>query len=271
MSNLTKTQPWELQVHSASLMHYLQKNERSFEDNFALTKIENNLQIKDCLNADLMVNQKSRELEFIKAIYSLLFRFNELVNVGKKLNENQMMQLAIDLHERFKTESLEDVALFFKMARQNEFGDFYRLDSIVIESWIPKYMALKAEARERETINQRNIRERQENDDVANHVQDEKAKGNLEKLSKILKGAEKITVEISKENPLFNYDAYLEKLQLTVGKMSDLELETMFTNTSKFSHERVWEILNIEIELRKELEKNKKTIATKKTKKNTPR
>ena len=109
MSNLIKQQSQELQVHSANLMHYLQKENRDLEDNFALTKIENNLQIKDCLNADLMINQKDKELDFVKSIYALIFRFNDLVNVGKKMNESQMMQLSYDLYENFKGDTLEDV------------------------------------------------------------------------------------------------------------------------------------------------------------------
>lgn len=239
-------------------MHYLQKENRDLEDNFALTKIENNLQIKDCLNADLMINQKNRELDFVKSIYALIFRFNELVNVGKKMNESQMMQLSYDLYERFKGDTLEDITLFFKMARQGEFGDFYRLDSTVVESWLPKYFEIKNEAREREIINERNIRERAENDAVAAYVPDDEAKEKLKELSARLKGAGKRTTEINQENPLFNLDAYCEKLQLEVGKMTDELLDKMFTNTSKVTHSKVWEILNTEIELRKQLENNKK-------------
>lgn len=241
-------------------MHYLLKENRDLEDNFALTKIENNLQIKDCLNADLMINQKDKELDFVKSIYALIFRFNDLVNVGKKMNESQMMQLSYDLYENFKGDTLEDVTLFFKMARQGEFGDFYRLDSTVVAYWLPKYFEVKNEAREREIINERNIRERAENDAVASYVPDDVAKEKLKELSERLKGAGKRTTEINKENPLFNLDAYVENLQNIVGKMEDKELNVMFENTSKSSHQQVWEILNTEIELRKQLEKNKKKL-----------
>lgn len=229
-------------------MHYLQKENRDLEDNFALTKIENNLQIKDCLNADLMINQKDKELDFVKSIYALIFRFNDLVNVGKKMNESQMMQLSYDLYENFKGDTLEDVTLFFKMARQGEFGDFYRLDSTVVESWLPKYFEVKNEAREREIINERNIRERAENDAVASYVPDDVAKEKLKELSARLKGAGKRTTEINKENPLFNYQAYLDSLPEKARQMSDKMLKTMLDNTTKSSHPEVYEILENEFE-----------------------
>lgn len=220
-------------------------------DVYAISKIEQKISFKECLNGFPLVNQKANEKNICKAIYVIIERFNDLVNVGKPLNQNQMIQLSLDLFERFGGESLEDIALFFKMARNGDFGAIQRLDSITIMLWVSKYFDLKIEAREREIQNEKNIRQRQENEDVAEHFQDENARKNFAKLSKMLKGSKKITTEMNRENPLFNYDSYLKNLEKTVGTMDDKLLKTMFENTSKFSHLPVWEILNTEIELRK--------------------
>lgn len=230
-------------------------------DKFALAEIERKLTFSQCLEAPIMLNDKSNESDYVKAIFVIIKRFNDLMNVSKKLNEDQMIALANDLYESFGGESLEDVVLFFKMARTGAFGvDFYRLDTTIIMNWLSKYFDVKIEYREREIINERNIRERAENDAVAAYVPDDEAKEKLKELSERLKGAGKRTTEINKENPLFNLDAYCEKLQNDVGKMSDEMLEKMFENTAKSSHQQVWEILNTEIELRKQFENNKKKL-----------
>ncbi len=241
--------------------------DNSLEAKTELIEIERELSVQKCVHNELMINQKSQKKEHISAIFVLIKRFCNLVNVKGNLNEDQQIQLAWDIYERFSCESLEDVVLFFKMARSGEFGDFFRLDTVVILKWVDAYMDKKTQAFEDEVRNQENIRRRVENDAVANHVPDEKAKENLKKLSEMLKSAGKPTSAINRENPLFNLDAYCEKLQNDVGKMSDEMLNTMFKNTAKSSHQKVWEILNTEIELRKILEKNKKNNVKKKIEK----
>lgn len=223
------------------------------EDKFELIKIERSLTIEKCLSAPLLVNQKQNESELIKSIFLIVKRFNDLVNVSKKMNEDQMIDLSADLFDRFGGESMEDILLFFKMARSGEFGDFYRLDTIVILSWIPKYMDSRITAFHDERINQENRKRREENEAVAAHVPDDKAKEKLEELSNMLKTTtiSRNTGVLRKDNPLFDYEAYLETLPEAAKKMSDAHLETMIGNTSKYSHREVYEILVLEQESRK--------------------
>lgn len=229
------------------------------DDKFELINVERSLTIEKCVTAPLLINQKSNEKEIIKSIFLIVKRFNDLVNVGKKLNEDQMIALSADLFERFGGESLEDVMLFFKMARNGEFGDLYRLDSIVILSWVNKYLDKKMEAFHENRINEENIRIREENDAVNNHEYSEKSKAKLEELSKMLK-----TTTISrnigvlrKDNPLFDYSSYLEALPESVKKMDEKTLKTMINNTSKYSHPEVFKILDSEILLRLNNKKRK--------------
>lgn len=216
------------------------------EDAFAMVEVERGLSLQKCLDAPLLINQKSHASDLIKSIFLIIKRFNNLVNVGKKMNEDQMITLASDLYERFSCETLEDVMLFFKMARNGDFGDFYRLDSVVVLGWIPKYMDQKAEVFEKEIINQKNQRQRQE-EEVGKEMSEEN-RTKLEELTKKLKVKTTINNgEANKANPLFNYQAYLEQLPETVKNLSKKELETMYKNTSKFSHPEVWKILESEI------------------------
>ncbi len=226
-----------------------------------LTEFESGLTIQKCVQTSPMVNQRTMKKEFVQSIFELLNRFCNLVNVGKNFNEDQKIQMSFDLYERFSCEILEDVALFLKKARNGEFGEFYRLDSTVMMKWVDAYMDEKTQAFEDDIRNRENIRRRQENDAVAAHVPDEKSKANLDKLSKMLQGAaERNTGVMKKDNPLFNYEAYCDDLQNNVGKMEDAQLEIMLKNTSQNSHPKVWDILNVETGLRKQLEENKKAL-----------
>lgn len=222
------------------------------DDKFELIHVERSLTIEKCVSAPLLINQKANEKELIKSIFLIVKRFNDLVNVSKKLNEDQMIALSADLFERFGGESLEDIMLFFKMARNGEFGDLYRLDSIVILSWVNKYLDRKTEAFHENRINEENQRIRAENDAVKNHEYSDKSKEKLEELSKMLKTTtinRNIGV-IRKDNPLFDYKAYLEALPESSKKMDDEKLKTMIGNTSQYSHPEVLKILQAEQEKR---------------------
>ena len=220
------------------------------EDKFELIQVERSLTVEKCLSAPILLNQKHNEKELIKMIFLIVKRFNDLVNVSKKMNEDQMIDLSADLFDRFGGESMDDILLFFKMARSGEFGDFYRLDSTVILSWLPKYFDLKIQAREDETQNERNTRQRLEDEAVKNHVPDEKAKAYLEELSKKLKTVGRNKEVTRTDNPLFSYDAYVSSLRQSVKTMPDKELKTMLENTSKSQHPQVYDILNDEFETR---------------------
>jgi hypothetical protein len=222
------------------------------DDKFELINVERSLTIEKCVSAPLLINQKASEKELIKSIFLIVKRFNDLVNVGKKLNEDQMIALSADLFERFGGESLEDIMLFFKMARSGEFGDLYRLDSIVILSWVNKYLDKKTEAFHENRINEENQKIRAENDAVKDHEYSEKSKEKLEELSKMLKTTtiKRNTGVIRKDNPLFDYDSYLLALPEAVKKMDDERLQTMIDNTSQYSHPEVLKILQAENQIR---------------------
>lgn len=229
-------------------------------DPFELVKIERSLTIEKCVSAPLLINQKSNESELIKSVFMIVKRFNDLVNVSKKMNEDQMIALSSDLFERFGGESLDDILLFFKMARNGEFGDLYRLDSIVILSWVPKYLDKKIEAFHEKRVDEENIRFRAENDAVKNHEYSEKSKEKLEELSKMLKTTtiRRNIGTLRNDNPLFDYTAYLQTLPEAAMKMSDKHLQTMIDNTSQYSHREVYEILMEELKKRKNKPKTRK-------------
>jgi hypothetical protein len=87
----------------------------------------------------------------IKAITYLTARLADNFNVGKKFTIEQSSLMALDLFDVFGYETLEDVVLMFKYARQGRIGDGkdFKLDSqTVFHKWVPEYLELKAVERE---------------------------------------------------------------------------------------------------------------------------
>lgn len=84
----------------------------------------------------------------------LVNRFIDSFGFSTKLSENQLEVLTVDTLEKFSYDSLEDIILFFKLARSGTFGTTKRgVDSnLIFGEWFPIYMEMKAEAREREYI-----------------------------------------------------------------------------------------------------------------------
>lgn len=231
--------------------------------------MESGLTLTKSLQEGTQIFSLKREDEgaLTKTVYLIVKRFQSLVNVGKPMNDDQMITLASDLIESFQYgETLEDIMLFFKMARKGEFGQFHRLDQVVIMGWLPSFLDRKAEAREKLISQEKGRRLLQEKEMEMN----DKAREKFEELSRkigtpktIRDKPEKIT---DRNTPLFNYQIFLQNLQSEVGNMEDGYLKTMFENTSKFSNPEVWEILNTESELRKTQKSN-----SPKTKKNSPK
>nr|DAU74064.1 MAG TPA: hypothetical protein [Caudoviricetes sp.] len=217
---------------------------------FEIAKIERNLSLKNILSVEVSSIQRGDD-EIVKVIFLIVKRFCELINVGKNLNEDQQIQLAFDLQEYFIGDSLEDIMLFFKKARKGEFGEFYRLDSAVILSWVPLYLDQKAAERERVITNERNIRARRENDAVAINEMSPESVIRFKELSKRLNQMkEKQSEIINADNPLQNYGAYLKQLPNIVKNLKAKDLKNLLKNTSKYSYSEAYNVLLNEVNRR---------------------
>ena len=130
----------------------------------------------------------------------LVNRFIDSFGFSTKLSENQLEVLTVDTLEKFSYDSLEDIILFFKLARSGNFGTTKRgVDSnLIFGEWFPMYMEMKAEAREREYIkNKKTITESTISiDDVKKSY--EKIKPNNSFRERVLIYIEKITEGINR-------------------------------------------------------------------------
>ena len=87
----------------------------------------------------------------VKAITYLTLRFAENFNMRGNFDAVQAAILANDLFDVFGYETLEDVVMMYKLARQGRIGDGkdFKLDGqTVMHKWVPTYLELKAIERE---------------------------------------------------------------------------------------------------------------------------
>ena len=126
-------------------------------NNGALVLFENELTIAIAMEGTSLrkLSNSIDKNNVIKSIAYLTNRLSENFNVGKKFTADQSLVMAYDLFDVFGYETLEDVVLMFKLARQGKIGDGkdFKLDSqTVFHKWIPDYLNLKAEFRENEHL-----------------------------------------------------------------------------------------------------------------------
>lgn len=131
----------------------------------------------------------------------LVNRFIESFGFSTKLSETQLEILTVDTLEKFSYDSLEDIVLFFKLARSGTFGTTKRgVDSnLIFGEWFPMYMEMKAQTREREYLNQKKIES--ENLLTIEEVKKsyEKIKPNNSFRDKVLNYIDKITEGINRK------------------------------------------------------------------------
>ncbi len=118
-----------------------------------LAFLESSLKLKDNLSKPLMRQVFKDELGQVgfSVCQTLVTRFTDSFGFSNKLNSVQIETLTVDTLEHFNYESLEDIILFFKMARSGKLGVTNRgIDSnLIFGDWFPKYMELKSVEREK--------------------------------------------------------------------------------------------------------------------------
>lgn len=158
----------------------------------------------------------------VKAISYLTARLADNFNVGKKFSVEQSSLMALDLFEIFGYETLEDVVLMFKYARQGKIGDGkdFKLDSqTVFHKWVPEYLELKAVERENlhnKQKGEKNSLPKWSPEDIENFKISDK-KETLTTKSNGLGERSKKHLEVPAEfvNPIKNRESYLKALKVS--------------------------------------------------------
>ncbi|WP_312394716.1 hypothetical protein [Chryseobacterium sp.] len=216
-----------------------------------LAKIEQSLTVSDIFKGELIMTQGSK-IEVIKEIIKIIEFYLNVV--GKELEIFQIQVLAGDLYAKFKTDTLDDIILFFKMIRNDELGkvkyhDTFR-DKII--SYVKPFMQYKSEERER-LIKIKNRKFKAPEEKMSDEAFEK-----FTQLQNMLTTPVQKTKEIfSVKSVLNSIDNYLETLPETCKRLSDSDLKFEIRRT-QYNNKIAHEILLEEQERRKTENKSKK-------------
>jgi len=230
---------------------------------FEFLELETNLTVSDAIGgASIKALKKAiLPINVVKSIAFLINRFNDSFNAKGKLNSDQVATLAVDLVDVFGYESLEDVVLMFKYARQGKIGDGkdFKLDSqTVFHKFVPQYLELKAIEREKLHEKRKAGDEDEKWDKVGLDELKKNIDANLPKRKESVKmglGARlKKTLDVPSTNPVLrDRVSFVNNMKVEAKGMSEEQLKTYLLKNDVDSEnydQGVYEIVEQEMDRR---------------------
>lgn len=123
------------------------------KDNSVIPQLEMSLKMSDTISKPLVRSVfKGNGATAFTFVTILVKRFTDSFGFSTKMTPIQIEMLVVDTLEHFNYESIEDIILFFKMARSGRFGATKRgVDSnLIFGEWFPMYMEIKSNEREKQ-------------------------------------------------------------------------------------------------------------------------
>lgn len=201
---------------------------QSKDKSLSIIEFERSLDFKTLIDKQPILNDVKNEL--ISEIQCIVFIRELLLNLASTLKfaENLTLQqatiLASDVFDKMKYETLDDIALMLKKARQGYYGSLKgRLDSDILNTIIiPSYLNEKSELRE---LHQKDIKVAL----IENKTESEALNYNLEMLERISKAIlrekrQKKLNEFYDSEKAGKVDFFIEKAKINCVKMKDDEL-----------------------------------------------
>jgi len=168
-----------------------------------IAQLEMSLKVSDTITKPVIreVFRDNDEIGFT-FISAIVKRFIDSFGFSTKMTETQLEMLTIDTLEKFGHESVEDVILFFKMARSGQLGTTNRgVDSnLIFGTWFPLYMDLKSYAREEQSNKSKeeiNVDQRGTTKEAV--LKAYKKSDNLDAIKKCKEHIHKITRDMSRD------------------------------------------------------------------------
>lgn len=193
-------------------------NSLKSKNNLELAMFESELSISQAVDGTMLVHMaNTNKKEVIKTLVFLISRMNDDYNCKQRMNQQQMFTMAIDLLDVFKYETIEDVMLMFKYARQGKIGGkIFKIDSnVVFNDWVPCYLEQKAIERE-----QRHAKAKSEA--IKNY---DNNKSKLTDAFKKWKKNKQIPKVVKKKAYYNNYPHFIKHLPKTCKQLTDDELK----------------------------------------------
>lgn len=214
-----------------------------------IANIEQSIEVRDALMSNTLMQQEGQKRDVVPQIIRIIEFYLEVTG-NSKMEGYQVKVLAGDLYDRFRTDTVDDIILMFKMMRTGELGKPGYVENFneKVMAYVDLYLLHKSEEREKLISQQkRKIRQRETN---AGPMSPEIAAkfDELHRRITIKESASPSTFSISKA--LQSLDGYLETLPEASMKLSDSDLKYELKKTEN-SNRAAFEILSIELERRK--------------------
>jgi len=84
-----------------------------------------------------------------------LISLNNFINVGQKLNSEQIREIAVMIYEDYKLFTVADFQFVIRKAKKGHYGDVFRLDGMLILSWMNKHWTSRLNASEQQRLSER--------------------------------------------------------------------------------------------------------------------
>jgi len=122
-----------------SLKHKNETELSSAEFGLTVSKCINGIKLKDAV-------KQFGTASVMGSLSFVILRGSQSFNIKGNITENQSITLALDLMEIYNTDTVEDILMMFKMARQGKLGGkIWRIDSqVILSEWFPEYLELKS-------------------------------------------------------------------------------------------------------------------------------
>lgn len=219
-----------------------------------IAKIEQSLTIKDAIKTGELIMKQGAKYEVVIEIIKIIEFYLKIT--GKELEGYQIQILAGDLYDKFRTDTVEDIILFFKMLRTGDLGKLKYYDNFhdKIMSYVPQFFQYKSEQREKMIEAKKKLQKKKSD-------QTTMSEDAYNKFTELQNRLSTPTVKMSDtfrvKDVLSSLDNYLSTLPETCKKLSDSDLKYELKRT-EYNNRSAYEILLQEQDNRKKKPKKKK-------------
>lgn len=120
-------------------------------DLIKLAKMERKINLDDAVNG-ITIRQACQEINediIIGTLVALILRTGNFFNISNRISEDQAIQTAFLILDKYPHETIEDFVIMFRNAKSGKYGELYnRLDGQIIFQWMQTYLDEKAAYRE---------------------------------------------------------------------------------------------------------------------------
>lgn len=220
----------------------------------AIAKIEQSLTIKDSIKTGELIMKQGAKYEVVIEIIKIIEFYLKIT--GKELQGYQIQILAGDLYDKFRTDTVEDIILFFKMIRTGDLGKLKYYDSFhdKIMAYVPQFFQYKSEQREK-MIEAKKQQLKKKADQT--QMSEEAYNKFTELQNRLSTPTVKMSDTFRVKDVLSSLDNYLSTLPETCKKLSDSDLKYELKRT-EYTNRSAYEILLQELDSRKKKPKKKR-------------